>query len=253
MPVVQIEPSQLALRRWLQVMYRHTVAEFRDWWELNYDAELTVDPAGAGDDWKVCGTNIGTYDKCEAVPVDGVPLTIYASEHGCPPVHGGGPPPEEFVYEDCPTCQLHLTWDYEQATLNDTTGSHAWGGNYQTTGGLYNAGWDGTAFAANGTNHDWVGLNANNHLPVAEGQLVTLDVLFNNRSDSQTSEYQVAWYDDPAAVTAFLVENLLVCGGHGNSWQQYHGEKTAPSGAVAFAVRMERLSGHDNAVLCALG
>jgi hypothetical protein len=117
---IPTDPTWLVWRRWLRDQIysngRRTVGAFRDWWELNFDATLTIVPADAPDDWYVCP--FVPYwelpDRCTPVPVGGLDITIYASEAGCPEGKGVGAV-LTVPTTDCPDCtRLYFS--------NDTTG-----------------------------------------------------------------------------------------------------------------------------------
>jgi hypothetical protein len=241
-----------------------TVGEARSAWEAQYSAELTImdmaDPwveitDTSKDDYEVCGMTDGWPGPDQCVEVDpdvGLPLRIGAKPTCVfPPLSASGPRPPLLP---CPTgaCVYQLDWDYEDGTDKDTSGTYGWADVVVSSSGLYNPGHSGTYFGLNQSTYDELAGSGTGtgHLPITAGQTVTLSLLFNNRSASQTSTYTIRWFTSINAVTNFASATILTAGGHGNSWQEYEGSAVAPTGANAFSILMDRQCGQDDVMVC---
>lgn len=255
---VATNPQWLAYRSFVDSLMGKTVGDVRDLWDASQDGTLTLKryPSFAEivddsfDDWRVCRSmSLPIFPTCEDFPEGGVDRTLLAFEGGCPtsPRHSGSATPLEIEIVGCPESLLSLFWDYEQGTLFDTTGSREWA-NVWNDGS--HALYDGTtsAFGVNGTGYSHLA-QTGGHLPIEEGQTLTLELRGNNRSSSpalSSSQYVVSWYSSLVAVNAFDTDVILTTAGIGNAWGSYDGSLVAPAGTHGFSIRMPRQCGQDD-------
>lgn len=262
MPLTSIHPTQLAfvnaVKPWARSSpYARTVGDFETWFATTYPGTTLVFKDWKGD--TVADPDPAWYISCAKVrwefsppfdcvteyPPDSFTITINEQQVRCQSGGPGGP------IVPCPdaSCVYTLEWTYEAGTTYDTSGLWTWADNVGAPG-LYNAGWSGAAFGYNGlTNDELAGAT---HLPVTEGQTVTLSLLGNNRSSSpgpSNSEYVISWYVSTVAVTAFASDVILTTGA-GNVWVEYSETAVAPAGAAGFSILMPRQCGQDNVSVC---